>query len=83
MDITVEIDDSLLQQPIKDAVSRVLNQIVERRIRVNLISLEAKVEKIVDEYLREYISSDTMLEIANKIVSDRVKSKLTYLDDEE
>lgn len=81
MDITIKIDDELFAQPVKDAISRQINQVISIRVSQKINELSDGINKAIDEYIRKNYPEDKLKSMMNDEMLSVLRERLERLDD--
>lgn len=81
MDITIKIDDELFAQPVKDAISRQINQVISIRVSQRINELSDGINKAIDEYIRKNYPEDKLKSMMNDEILSVLRERLERLDD--
>jgi hypothetical protein len=80
MEFTLQIDDKLFEQPIKDAVSRAVNSVVATAVSNKIIEYRSDIDQAVELYLAKRLTDKEIKSEIDKaverIINERLEDRL-------
>lgn len=76
MEIIVEIDDAMLDEPVRKAVSQAVQLKVREVVNRKIDQLQAPIERAVEVYLNKKYTSEQLEAIIAKSVSQEVLDRI-------
>ena len=78
MDITIRIDENLFEEPIKEAVARIVHNLVRESVQKHIYTYQDQINKSVEVYLAKRLTDETVkkhIDLATaSIIEDRLRN---------
>ncbi len=82
MEITVVIDDSMLEEPVRKQVAIAVNMEVRNAVNKKVASMTSEIEGAVEKYLVKSLTDDQIKEVINSEVIAQMAERIRRLTDE-
>ncbi len=81
MEITVVINDEMLDGPIREAVSRAVNELVKRKSNELISKYHDKIENAIDIYLSKKLTDDKIKSMIDSQVVEHLSNRILDLEE--
>lgn len=81
MEITVVIDDAMLEEPVRKAVASAVNMEVRNRVNQKIAATIGAINDAIDKYLSSNLPDDKLKSLIDTEVRAQLADRIRSLDD--
>lgn len=76
MEVTIVIDDKMLELPVRDAVAKAVNEVIRFQVNKKLSMMQTEIESGVQKYLDRTLTSDVLKFKIDESVKELLRDRL-------